>query len=206
VLLNDVVVELLPIEKSFKDIILEDLKEDPKSISKISRTLEEKGYKFHKLILTGYLRALEDFGYVKAKDYPPSKVYQTSIPHKKDIYEAVGDKVSSIPISRTDQAEVSLYILQKIYRRPIFQQELIRCGFRPEDIIAPEVKGDDRIESKVILTKAGVKLPRNDPAYWTESKFEKENNQIISDIFIESFGIKSLIREATQSKLDSLKD
>jgi DNA-binding HxlR family transcriptional regulator len=200
------VIDVLPIEKSFKDIILEDLKDDPKSISKISRTLEEKGYKFHKLILTGYLRALEDFGFVKAKDYPPSKVYQTSVPHKKDIYESVGEKVSSLPISRTEQADVSLYILQKIYKRPIFQQELIRCGFRPEDISSTEVKGEERIESKVILTKAGVKLPRNDPAYWTENKYEKENNQIVTDIFIESFGLKSLIREATQSKLESIKE
>jgi hypothetical protein len=197
---------LLPIEKSLKDIILEDLKEDPKSISKISRTLEEKGYKFHKLILTGYLRALEDFGFVKAKDYPPSKVYQTSIPHKKDIYESIGDKVNSLPISRTEQADVSLYMLQKIYKRPIFLQELIRCGFRPEDISSSEVKGDERIEAKVILTKAGVKLPRNDPAYWTENKYERENNQLIADIFIESFGIKGLVREATQSKLDALNE
>ncbi|MCK5562294.1 MAG: hypothetical protein KAJ51_16965 [Thermoplasmata archaeon] len=197
---------MLPLEKSLKDIVLEDLKEDPKSISKISRTLEGKGYKFHKLILTGYLRALEDFGFVKAKDFPPSKVYQTSIPHKKDIYESIGDKASSLPLSKSDQSEVALYILQKIYRRPIFQQELIRCGFRVEDITAEEVKGEERIESKVILTKAGVKLPRNDPAYLTTKKYERENTQIISDIFIESFGIKSLIREATQSKLETAKE
>lgn len=200
--MNFKVINLLPLEKSLKDIILEDLKEDPKSISKISRTLEDKGYKFHKLILTGYLRALEDFGFVRAKDFPPSKVYQTSIPHKKDIYESIGEKASTLPLSKSDQAEVSLYILQKIYRRPIFQQELMRCGFRPEDIAAKEVKGDARIESKVILTKAGVKLPRNDPAYWTTRKFENENTQIMADIFTESFGIKSLIRDATQSKLD----
>lgn len=199
-------IELLPLEKSLKDIILEDLKEDPKSISKISRTLESKGYKFHKLILTGYLRALEDFGFVRAKDFPPSKVYQTSIPHKKDIYESIGDKASSLPLSKSDQSEVALYILQKIYRRPIFQQELIRCGFRAEDITAEEIKGEERIESKVILTKAGVKLPRNDPAYLTTKKYERENTQIISDIFIESFGIKSLIREATQSKLETNKE
>ena len=197
------VIYLLPLEKSLKDILLEDLKDDPKSISKISRTLEGKGYKFHKLILTGYLRALEDFGYVKARDYPPSKVYQSSVPHKKDIYESIGEKVCALPVSKIDQALITLYILQKICRRPIFQVELIRCGFRAEDITASEVKGDERIDSKVILTKAGIKLPRNDPAFWTDKKFEKENDQIISEIFVEAFGIKSLIRDATQIKLDS---
>ncbi|MDL5503493.1 MAG: hypothetical protein QSU88_09780, partial [Candidatus Methanoperedens sp.] len=45
------------------------------SISSIARELKKNGYDQHRLILTGYLRALHETGYAEELDIPPSKVY-----------------------------------------------------------------------------------------------------------------------------------
>ena len=55
--------------------ISEILKKNMKSISGISQELRKRGYDSHRLILTGYLRALRDMGVLKEISKPPSKLY-----------------------------------------------------------------------------------------------------------------------------------
>ncbi len=65
-------------DKEMRDLLFEILNNDGKSISAISRELEEQGCSIHRLILTGYLRALTDLNILKEKEVPPAKVYVSS--------------------------------------------------------------------------------------------------------------------------------
>ncbi len=123
---------MLPIEKSLGEIIFDLIKNDPKSISGITRELKGQGHNYHKLVITGYLKALTDLGQLRERDLPPSKIYYKSTPHKKDIYESIGEKVAELDLSKRNQILVVIYILGRLFHRPIFKQELVRCGFSSE--------------------------------------------------------------------------
>jgi len=192
---------MLPIEKSLADIIFDLLKSDPKSISGITRELKEQGYDFHKLVVTGYLKALTDQGLLRERDLPPSKIYYKSTPHKKDIYESIGEKVSELDLSKRNQILIAIYILGKLFHRPIFRQELVRCGFTGE-IDAPGAEVEKVIEARKLLAKMGIKLPRNEPAYESKLPYDHEFMDIILEIFCEQYGIKKLSSERTQIKFD----
>jgi len=191
---------MLPIEKSLADIIFDLLKSDPKSISGITRELKEQGYDFHKLVVTGYLKALTDQGFLRERDLPPSKIYYKSTPHKKDIYESIGEKVSELDLSKRNQILIAIYILGKLFHRPIFKQELIRCGFT-EELDAPMSDPEKAAEARKLLAKAGIRISKNEPAFETNLNYDYEFQQIILNILIEQFGIKKIISELTQSRL-----
>ena len=97
-------------DKEFDRIIIECLGKDGKSISALSKDLESRGIKMHRLIITGYLRAMTDLGYLKEREIPPSKIYQpikpvqetiTATPSISRIIDVVG-----ISYSRNGEPEV----------------------------------------------------------------------------------------------------
>lgn len=192
----------LPIERTLGEIILDLLKNDPMSISGITRELQDQGQNLHKLVVTGYLKAYTDLGYLRERDLPPSKIYYKSVPHKKDIYEYVGEKVSELDLSKRNQILVAIYILGKLFHRPIFRQELARCGFTGE-IDAPGAEPEKVAEARKLLARTGIKLPRNEPAFESKLSYDIEFLDIILEIFSEQFGIKILTSERTQIKLDT---
>jgi hypothetical protein len=192
----------LPIERELKDLILELIKTDPKSISGITRELKDQGQIFHKLVVTGYLKALTDMGYLRERDLPPSKIYYKSIPHKKDIYESLGEKVSELDLSKRNQIILAIDILGRLFNRPVFRHELIRCGFTG-DIDAPSADPETVTQARKFLSKAGVKIPKNEPAFESRMAYDHEFQKIVLDIFREQFGIKKFAYDKTQVKLDT---
>jgi hypothetical protein len=193
---------MLPLEKNLAEIILEIIRTDPKSISGITREINSGGYKYHKLVITGYLKALEDFGYLRERDLPPSKVYYSSKPHKKDVYEYIGEKVSELDLTKRDQILITIYILGRLFHRPIFRQEITKCGLTG-DIEAHVVEQDSANEARKVLIKAGFKIPRNEPAYEARLDLEDKFQDIMLEILVEQFGVKKLIYEGTQSRLET---
>jgi hypothetical protein len=192
---------MLPLEKNLAEKIQEIIKIDPKSISGITREINSTGYKYHKLVITGYLMAMEDMGYVKERDVPPSKVYYKAIPHKKNIYEFIGEKVSDLDLTKRERNIVVVYILNRLFHRPIFRQEITSCGLSG-DIDAPMVEPENVADIKKMLAKVGMKISKNEPAYEVKLDLEDKFQQLILEILIEQFGIRKLIFEGTQSKLN----
>ena len=62
------------------------LLEEPRSISAVHRAL---GKKTHRLVLTGYLLALKDLGYLEERAYPPSKIFVI----RKDREGELGERI-----------------------------------------------------------------------------------------------------------------
>lgn len=184
-----------------KDLIIKYVKEEERSISSLSRRLEEEGHKMHRLVLTGYLKALTDVGVLREKEIPPAKVYTTSAHRDKNLYEAVGEKCLALKVNDDEKAEAAVYTLQKLFHRPIFFEELKQCGFKEGVEDAEQITGDERREAKVALTKAKVHLPYNDPAYLIKKDYEIIYQDILTDIIIESFKAKRLVIGTKQLKL-----
>jgi len=59
--------------KKFYELLTEIISNKQMSISSIARELKKNGYDQHRLIITGYLRALNDMGYLEEIEIPRPK-------------------------------------------------------------------------------------------------------------------------------------
>ncbi len=123
--------------------VLNDQKQQ--SISGITRELKKRGIPEHRLIVTGYLRALRDLDYLEEFDISPSKIYQVKgqnensgrfeveddaskiDKNRKTVYETIKREINSIS-DRLTKIKVCIYILTKLFSRPCFDYELENCG------------------------------------------------------------------------------
>lgn len=189
-------------DSSLKSIIMQELGKDDKSISSLHRTLEDEGHKVHRLVLTGYLKAMEDMRVLKAKEIPPSKVYSISLSAEKDIYESVGEICKNLDMPDAKKTTIGLYVLQKLFRRPVFLGEIRQAGFTEDmDEIAINVSSDERLEAKKTLAKRGHTLPQRDPAYRIDKKYDKEFDEIVHQLLLNRFKAGSLAMDTKQTTL-----
>ncbi|MFQ6106258.1 MAG: hypothetical protein ACE5QF_01515 [Thermoplasmata archaeon] len=186
-------------EKTLKNLIISYVKDEERSISGLARQLNQDGYPIHRLFLTGYLRALADLGIVREKLIPPSKVYATSATRERNIYEMVGEKCKSSEVPDRDKPVLAVSVLEELFRRPVFLQELRECGF--DEVGAESVKGEDRLEARKTLIKSGIEIPGNDPAYTANGALEEPATQILKDLVLDRFDVHHLKVETKQTKL-----
>ena len=186
-------------EKTLKNLIISYVKEEERSISGLARRLNNDGHTIHRLFLTGYLRAMADMGVVREKLIPPSKVYATSANREKNIYEMVGDKCKLADVSDREKPTLAVSVLEELFRRPVFLQELRECGF--DEVTAMSVKGEERSEARKVLLRSGIEIPGNDPAYIADASFEEPSTQILRDLVLDRFCAHHLKVETKQTKL-----
>lgn len=171
-----------------------------RSISALTKQLKQDGYSFHRLFVTGYLKALADVGMLREKDIPPSKVYTTSAHREPNLYELVGSRCREAAKEETDQARLAVAVLQKLFRRPIFLREVRECGFAGA-IDVPSAPREERDEARRGLVKLGLQLPTNEPAYVVPERRSEVRDEILYDLIVERFGMGALVLETKQTKL-----
>lgn len=187
-------------ERDLRLVILDILKEDGKSISAISRELEARGYELHRLILTGYLRAMTDLNELKEKEVPPSKIYIPAKGRGRDIYETIGEKVRQTFGESERSDSMILFTLVRTFKRPIFADELAKAGVK--NIVGREVSKEERQEAKQVLSKSGFKVPDSLKAYSIDSPdLEKDYSELMARVLIDVFDAAYLIRETKQTRL-----
>ena len=154
-------------DNSFKSVIFHELEKGDKSISSLHRLLTDEGYKVHRLVLTGYLKAMEEVGLLTSRDFPPSKVYSISGTSERDIYETVNEVCANLEgIPSNKKPEIMLYFFQRLFKRPVFQYEMLRAGYDGDmELFAVKVSNEERLEIKKLLTKKGLKIPLKDQAF-----------------------------------------
>jgi DNA-binding HxlR family transcriptional regulator len=188
---------------TMKDAVLESLREGEMSISKLHRHLGSEGYKMHRLVLTGYLKALEDVSVLRAKEIPPSKVYAVPTGGEMSIYETIGALAMSSSKDQAEASRLAVYALQKLFRRPVFREELRLAGFEDE-IAAERITGEERNEVKRALAKKGHGVPDNDPAYRVsvaDEALEVMCRDVLASALLSKFKAHSLVIETKQTKL-----
>ncbi len=115
----------IQLEEDFRRIVLDALGKDGRSISALSKELESRGHRLHRLIITGYLRALADMQLVKEKDVPPSKVYVPMARLDDSIYTRAKEAAEE---SASDPDLRTLQLLNSLLRRPVYESELREAG------------------------------------------------------------------------------
>jgi hypothetical protein len=143
------------------------------SISSIARELKKNGYDQHRLILTGYLRALNDMGYMEEIDIPPSKVYIFKAGMKRDVYTILKEHLKEIDI--TERLEIAVFILSSLFHRPCFKCELELLGIEARKTETVRESKDARLkEHRTAVTR--MKIPVEDPAFELNENHSDQNN------------------------------
>lgn len=147
------------------------------SISSIARELKNNGYDQHRLILTGYLRALHDMGYMEEMDIPPSKVYTFKAGMKRDVYTILKEHLKDIDIS--DRLEIAVFILSSLFHRPCFKYELELLGIEARKTEKVRESKDAHLkEHRNAVTR--IKIPADDPAFELNGDHSDQSNVSIS--------------------------
>jgi hypothetical protein len=187
-------------EKDMKELVLEILKKDPMSISGVCRELASKGVKLHRLELTGYLKALADMSVLREKDIKPAKVFSLSSVREKNLYELVGEGCARIGRTPDERATLAAYTLQRLFRRAVFDMEVMRCGLDGA-VDGRKATAEERSEAKVILTRMGYKVPNSDSPTIVEKDLDDQFVQVLAEVVVERFNARSYLKETTQLKL-----
>lgn len=187
-------------EKNLKDLIISYVRQRERSISSLTKQLKEDGYNFHRLFVTGYLKALADTGLLREKEIPPAKVYTTSAHREPNLYELVGARCREAFPDEASQSRLAVSVLQRLFHRPVFLRELRECGFAGavDANLAPK---EEREEARRALMKLGLQIPTNEPAYRVDDRRNELRDEILCRIIVERFGLSSLVLETKQTKL-----
>ncbi len=170
------------------------------SISSIARELKKNGYDHHRLILTGYLRALHDMGYIDETDIPPSKVYTFKANQKRDIYTIVKEHLKGIDAS--ERLETAVFLLSSLFHRPCFRYELGLLGIEAMKTKTVKESKDPRLrEHRESVTR--IKIPHDDPAFEisNDSEIIHKGNEVLIDIVNELIDLDGLKAKFQQTKL-----
>jgi len=97
-----------------------------------------------------------------------------------------------------------VYILQKLFKRAIFLEEVKRCGIDVDDIDARKVGGEERIQARKVLSNTFVKLPYNNPAYIVEETKGMKDiyEDVLEEIVLQLLNAKKFVFRGKQLKLD----
>lgn len=187
-------------DKLMKDLIYDILRTEGMSISALSRALEERGVSIHRLILTGYLRALTDLNELKEKEVPPAKIYIPVRAKDKDVYELVGQHARSI-CSGDEADRLILYALNRLFKRPVFQEELKHACVRNMSNFR-QASEDERNEARKVLLRLKWKAPETSPAFIADPpKDPAMFENLLCNIMCDKLDYAALVMESKQTKL-----
>ncbi|MDK2947370.1 MAG: hypothetical protein PWQ63_530 [Methanolobus sp.] len=182
------------------------------SISGVTRELKDKGVDEHRLVMTGYLRALKDLRKLNEVEIPPSKVYslaETEQADTEDIYSLIAENIRSVDSAY--MVPVAAYVLSRTVERPVFKEEFARMGIGPKSltdylasldcVLKPAEKSPK--EYATGITK--LKISSAEPAYELEKINEvilKHSNCILLKILRNSVDLTGLIPKTKSTSLE----
>ncbi|VVB87046.1 Uncharacterised protein [uncultured archaeon] len=185
----------------FYNILAEILNRQQMSISRIARELKNSGYDQHRLILTGYLRALTDMGYLEEVEIPPSKVYVVKNEMNRDIYAVLKKHLSGM--EHPEKQEVAVFILTSLFGRPCFRHELELLGIEAQKTKTVKESKEPRLkEHRAAVTR--IKIPNDDPAYeitGEDSSVHTRGAQVMINILDDLIDLDGLKARFQQTKL-----
>lgn len=182
------------------------------SISGITRELKTEGFNEHRLVLTGYLRALRDMKKINEIEIPPAKVYSLTETDEEtfgDIYSLISNHIK--PLESNIRLPVAVYIISTLLKRPCFKHELTMVGLNQKYIKKCLEKDNSMVREYVDINLkeyrmdvTRIKIPPSDPAY----EITHNNEQFMQVAINVLFGILKdvvdtggLIAKTKQTKL-----
>lgn len=194
--------ESLKTDRTLKEEIISELVEEEKSISGLQKSLEARGINTHRLVLTGYLRALVDGGVLKEKEIKPSRIYSIQSIPGKDLYELAG--LVARKFSGGETGDHVLELLYYIFNRPIFVREIERCNVdlpRQYKTVVPQ----RRMEYIAKLNEQGIKIPQNNIMMEPTGRDNQKLIMMLKELVSAALDVRRYImsdQEGTQTTLD----
>lgn len=188
-------------EQDLRSTILSILSNSDETISGLYKEISKRGITMHRLVLTGYLRALKEIGLLDEKEIKPSKVYSLGKRSESDIYSVVGRIALLIDEERAP--EVALRILYDLLERPVFMREIERCSVgspRAYRRIMPE----ERMHYVEKLNRSGIIIPQNSYMVEPEEDLEWTQDQVFRKLLFEAFDLKKLARDMVRTPQKTL--
>ena len=206
--------------------ILELLEGRRLSISGLSRELKAIGIDEHRLVLTGYLRALRDLEILDEIEIPPSKIYtlpeKTSEPlsdkNKEFRSPELSDPEELYSILRTQLLKINLdfripvgvYVVSRLFERPCFRRELKLIGITQKHLeqylekpgIVCEVQDTHLKKARADITK--IEIPPDDPAYEMRENREEVTrlaNEVFAGLIKHRLDLEGLVAKSKQTTL-----
>ena len=196
------------------------------SISGLSRELKAIGIDEHRLVLTGYLRALRDLEILDEIEIPPSKIYtlpeKTSEPlsdkNKEFRSPELSDPEELYSILRTQLLKINLdfripvgvYVVSRLFERPCFRRELKLIGITQKHLeqylekpgIVCEVQDTHLKKARADITK--IEIPPDDPAYEMRENREEVTrlaNEVFAGLIKHRLDLEGLVAKSKQTTL-----
>jgi hypothetical protein len=196
------------------------------SISGLSRELKAEGIEEHRLVLTGYLRALRDLELLEESEVPPSKIYALPEKDREDPPEKGSELVPSAPsdsediylIFRTQLLKIDLdiripvgvYVISRLFERPCFRRELKLSGITQKHLdqymekpgMVCEVPDSSLKKARADITK--IEIPADDPAYEVRENREEVTrlaNEVLAGMIRHRMDLEGLVAKSKQTTL-----
>ena len=196
------------------------------SISGLSRELKARGIDEHRLVLTGYLRALRDLKILEEIEIPPSKIY--TLPEKTTggLFEKgeetrsqeASDPEELYAILRAQLGKISLdfripvgvYVVSRLFERPCFRRELKLIGITQKHLeqylekpgIVCETQDAHLKKARADITK--IEIPPDDPAYEIKENREEVTrlaNEVLAGLIKHRVDLDGLVAKSKQTTL-----
>lgn len=216
----------VPMEEKLNLKILELLEGRRLSISGLSRELKVIGIEEHRLVLTGYLRALRDLKILEEIEVPPSKIY--ALPEKTTELLSEKSKESRSPelsdpeelysilraqlmkISLDFRIPVGVYVVSRLFERPCFRRELKLIGITQKHLEQYLEKpgmvceAQDAYLKKARADITRIEIPPDDPAYEMRENREdvtKLANEVLAGFIKNRIDLEGLVAKSKQTTL-----
>jgi hypothetical protein len=196
------------------------------SISGLSRELKAGGIEEHRLVLTGYLRALRDLELLEEIEVPPAKIY--ALPEKgrelppeksrelkpadssnpEDIYLIFRTQLLKIDLDF--RIPVGVYVISRLFERPCFRRELKLAGVTQKHLdqymekpgIVCEAPDSYLKKARADITK--IEIPPDDPAYEIRENREEVTrlaNEVLAGMIKHRIDLEGLVAKSKQTTL-----
>jgi hypothetical protein len=196
------------------------------SISGLSRELKARGIDEHRLVLTGYLRALRDLKILDEIEVPPSKIY--ALPEKateplsekskesrsselsdpEEIYSIL--RAQLLKINLDFRIPVGVYVVSRLFERPCFRRELKLLGITQKHLeqylekpgIVCEAQDAHLKKARADITK--IEVPPDDPAYEMRENREEVTrlaNEVLAGLIKHRIDLEGLVAKSKQTTL-----
>lgn len=160
--------------------ILSIIYDEPLSISEILRRLNSRGIKINRLVLTGYLKALEECGYIQQVKTKSSKNSKRYVYRKTpSILHQIKNAIKELEVDADKENEIVLYMMYRMFSRPILESELKLFGF------------------KVPKSAIKVNLNENEEAYIPSKEYKEECIKVLSSL------VEKVMQEASINEIGS---
>lgn len=196
------------------------------SISGLTRELKAEGIEEHRLVLTGYLRALRDLELLEEIEVPPSKTYalpekgKEPLPEKgkesrsadsqdpEDIYLIFRTQLLKIDLDF--RIPVGVYVISRLFERPCFRRELKLAGITQKHLdqymekpgIVCEASDSYLRKARADITK--IEIPQDDPAYEIRENKEEVTrlaNEVLAGMIKHRIDLEGLVAKSKQTTL-----